>query len=207
MLQFAFGYDMIIVENRMLFPKIKTYKEECIMKKMKSLMRLVGIALTLLLLFTASACNTAEEKEIDTQEAETSGFFVDEGTVLCWLGENDNFMIFYSDGSSESYLLNDLERITWGYLGNPTQSVMPHLSGDEGRIFFETFFKNPVILMESSENLHGTMCDVRFSEESRWNFSLESNEGILIFTAPDGKQYVSAEGLVTFDQLKKVFEE
>ena len=56
---------MIKEEKRLLFSKIKLFREERIMKKMKLLMRLVGISLALLLLFTASACNTAQAEEVD----------------------------------------------------------------------------------------------------------------------------------------------
>ena len=164
-------------------------------------MRLVGIALTLLLLFTASACNTAEE--IEQIKEETDEVIEDQRTVLCWLDEKDNFVISYPDGTAEFYSLEDLERITWGYIDNPTQSVMPYLTGAEGKAFFEAFFENPVILSESSEELQGVLLDVDFSKEQNWSFSL--GKDVFIFTASD-KQYVSAEGSVTFDQLKKVFE-
>ena len=48
--------------KRLLFSKIKLFREERTMK-MKALMRLIGISLALLLLFTASACDAAKEKE------------------------------------------------------------------------------------------------------------------------------------------------
>ncbi|MBQ8440737.1 MAG: hypothetical protein IJX19_08750, partial [Clostridia bacterium] len=134
------------------------YKEERIMKAMKSLMRLVGIALTLLLLFTASACTNEQMDEVDeksrqeetmvqeTPEAFDYVLLLNENNHLVLKKNNDvdvdiDFTYIWSGNSSDIVLLSSS-------LG-PVLDRLTHTC-EETIAFLHHYFEKPVSLRKIS---------------------------------------------------------